>query len=211
MLAGSFLGRGGSLGANSTPFFSLQNVTWRVGFLFSIAKFRYAFRFSSYPSMLLSPAHRTSFPRVAFRSIYLADHILQVIIFAALVLKMVLVVVASTKTGRSRWSMIGLYSAPMAALITAGAVAGGGAALRESLIPLEPVLTADASRPFADLRTLRPYSPLHRDTCRQVPSRCVFPHLGHLSRTVLTSLRLVPLTAVQYVSLSSFVVASHLH
>jgi hypothetical protein len=101
--------------------------------------------------MLLSSPHRSSLPRVALRSIYLADHVLQVVIFAALVLKMVLVVVASTKTGRSKWSMIGLYSAPMAALITAGAVAGGGAALRESWIPLGPFLTADASRLCADL------------------------------------------------------------
>ncbi|KAL7410213.1 hypothetical protein BDY24DRAFT_400497 [Mrakia frigida] len=78
------------------------NTTWRVGFLFSIAK---------------------------FRSIYYADQIAQVIVSTGFLVKIVLNIFESSRTGRSKWVMAGLYSAPLAALVTGTAVSAGGVAL----------------------------------------------------------------------------------
>lgn len=65
------------------------------------------------------------------RSIYYADQIAQVIVSTGFLVKIVLNIFESSRTGRSKWVMAGLYSAPLAALVTGTAVSAGGVALRE--------------------------------------------------------------------------------
>jgi len=65
------------------------------------------------------------------RSIYYADQIAQVVVSAGFLVKIVLNIFESARTGRSKWSMTGLYMALIMALVIGTAIAAGGVALRE--------------------------------------------------------------------------------